>query len=96
MPLFLTILFLSVADRIFKNNYGVTPVSIASPRPAEEKVTDSSLRGYLLKVNNKNKWEKRWFVLENELLFYYKQATVHNCFFQHNAMLVSLTCGVFD
>jgi len=62
-------------NRIFKNNYGVTPVSIASPRPAEEKVTDSSLRGYLLKVNNKNKWEKRWFVLENELLFYYKQAT---------------------
>lgn len=39
------------------------------------------MRGYLLKANSKHKWEKRWFVLDNDLLFYYKNPNVSSQIF---------------
>jgi hypothetical protein len=38
---------------------------------------NSAMRGIIyIYANNKHKWEKRWFVLDNDLLFYYKNASV--------------------
>jgi len=38
-------------------------------------------------ANNKHKWEKRWFVLDNDLLFYYKNASV--CTANHFALIAA-------
>jgi hypothetical protein len=38
---------------------------------------NSLVRGTIyIYSNNKHKWEKRWFVLDNDLLFYYKNVSV--------------------
>lgn len=49
---------------------------------------NSAMRGTIyIYANNKHKWEKRWFVLDNDLLFYYKNASVQPT--NHLAVIVA-------